>query len=93
LSVVTLLMFLVANNAKVISDSSDVFREILVALFPAHGWEDNPNIPGGHALFLYNLATILGDRTVWGVDDFGDMRRKVAVIFRHIYPRAENERH
>lgn len=87
LAVVTLLLFLTLNEAEVIMDSEELFRELLKIVFPNCKWEDNKSIRGRHSLFLYNLAIVLGDRTKWDTNDFGVVKQKVSILFKHLYKR------
>jgi prophage maintenance system killer protein len=85
LSVMTLVLFLSANAVIIDEDSVESYKNILQEVFPLHVWEHNAEIKSSHALFLYNLAALLGDRTKWGTNDFPQVRERVATIFRHLY--------
>jgi prophage maintenance system killer protein len=85
LAVGVLLLFLVLNRAKVRTLSIEQHRDLVARRFPDHQWEPNPSIPGAHALFLYNLAIIAGDRPRWGVGDFPALRGRVERLFGYVY--------
>jgi prophage maintenance system killer protein len=87
LSVVTLLLFLSENKVIIEEDSEESYKNILATIFPRYVWEHNSRIKSSHALFLYNLAAVLGDRTKWETNDFGRVRDDVATMFRHFYVR------
>ncbi len=82
LAIVVLLTFLSKNNIELLA--ADLYTALLQA-FPDMHWEENMNIDHPHALFLYNLAIVLGNRSVWGTNDFGILRTKVAEMFRLLY--------
>jgi prophage maintenance system killer protein len=88
LAVVTLLMFLTINDVGVVVDSPMVFERLLKVIFPKCEWEENGNIKEAHALFLYNLAIVLGDRPKWEKEDFADTRERVSRLFKYIYRRG-----
>lgn len=85
LSVVTLLTFLIFNEAAFSELSKKQLEGVFVQTFPLHVWEENPNIRGDHSLFLYNLAIVLGNRACWGTGDFGATREKVGIMFGFLY--------
>lgn len=85
LGVTTLLTFFALNRAELLDRPAEGYRELLRSNFPLHVWEENLNIGGAHSLFLYNLAIVIGDRSQWGVDDFGGLRQRVAAIFAELY--------
>lgn len=85
LGVVTLLLFLIVNRVELLVLPKKAYPELLLDQFPEHRWEENPYITGDFSLFLYNLAIVIGDRNRWGVDDFGALRKRVAVIFERLF--------
>ncbi len=82
LSVMTLIMFLLINHALVLEDD---LPGILHEYFPKHRWEEIAGAKEQHALLLYNLAIVLGDRTKWESNDFTVIRELVASMFSVIY--------
>ncbi|PIP65244.1 hypothetical protein COU77_01050 [Candidatus Peregrinibacteria bacterium CG10_big_fil_rev_8_21_14_0_10_49_16] len=48
-------------------------------------WEQNSSIINAHALFLYNLAIVIGDRTQWGGANYQEMKQRVTNMFAHLY--------
>lgn len=86
LGVMTLMSFLVLNHVKLVTLSAKKYQSLLRHKFPKHNWENNTTIVKSHALFLYNLAIIIGDRTVWedGVD-FDVLKKKVSEMFSELY--------
>lgn len=85
LAVVVLLLLLIENRVQIINAEFSVFSALLKRYFPAANIERNQSIQDPHALFLYNLAIVLGDRSVQGGIGFEELREKVANIFRQIY--------
>jgi death-on-curing family protein len=91
LGVTILLMFLQKNDAY-ISEDYEELKSLLKKYFPEHRWEENKNLPGdAHSRFLYNLAIVIGDRHIWGTNDFNKMRSKVTEIFRYMYLLVERD--
>jgi len=78
-------MFLLLNDTEILETDEEAYSQILIRAFPQHTWESNQNIEGGHPLFLYNLATVVGDRHRWGTNDFSELKEKVATVFSKIY--------
>ncbi len=85
LAIATLMLFLAKNEVKIIKGTDDGYREILRIKFPLHTWENNSNIKEAHALFLYNLTFVIGDRTRWGTNDFSVIRENVSAMFNYLY--------
>lgn len=85
LSVVMLLQFIGLNNRPVRTFSAADFQTLLVFSFPEYQWEPNKNLDDSYALFLYNLAIVIGDRPQWGTNDFSEVKRRVAEMFSILY--------
>lgn len=86
LALTTLVQFLILNEIPLKTFTDDEYQKLLFKIFPKHTWEKNTYIEEGHPLFLYNLAIIIGDRTVWGEGvDFSDLKQKIGEIFEVIY--------
>lgn len=85
LAVAVLLIFLMKNKAKILNAKSNELQKLLHDHFPKYKWDKNTNINGAHALFLYNLAIVIGDRNVWGFNDFSKLKEKVESIFSVLY--------
>lgn len=61
------------------------YKNFLIEIFPSAKWENNLNIEHPHALFLYNLALVIGDRKRWGGGGFDELKANVGKLFAHIY--------
>ncbi len=85
LSIILLLKILGLNDTAIKDFGHDGYHALLNQTFPMSNWEDNSNISDAHALFLYNLAIVIGDRTVWGTNDFAAMRERVTAMFAVLY--------
>lgn len=86
LGVITLMAFLVKNNTQVRNLSVDEHQALLRDYFPKYVWEPNANIHGLQALFLYNLAIVIGDRTQWNKgEDFEKVKQHVKEIMKYLY--------
>lgn len=86
LGVTTLMQFILMNEINIRTLPPEKFVDLLGLVFPNHRWEDNPNIGGAHALFLYNLALVVGNRANCGYPDFGSLKDAVSEIFDYLYP-------
>ncbi len=75
LSVSVLLAFLTLNEVLV-TDSPDTVQIAFTQAFPNHVWEEHADIAEPHSLILYNLAIAIGNRNVWGTNDFSAVRQK-----------------
>lgn len=84
LSLIILVLFLLMNETEILQLSLDGYRTLLAGHISLI-WEDNQNIQGDHALFLYNLAIAIGDRPHWKVKDFSQLRERVSFIFSQMY--------
>lgn len=85
LAVITLLAFLLLNDTEVKRRSTNEYQELLKEYFPLHDWEHNKVIQDSHAVFLYNLAIVIGDRNKWGGLSFSALWRTIAQMFGDIY--------
>lgn len=85
LAVATLLIFLIQNDVQVLDINADQYKQILFEKFPEYVWDSNIHIHGSHALFLYNLAIVIGDRTKWGFHDFTVLKERVSSLFTYLY--------
>ncbi len=85
LAITTLMLFLAKNDIKILNWTEKGYQKILEVTFPLHNWENNGNIQEPHALFLYNLASIIGDRSKWNKSDFSDVRKHVTTMFNYLY--------
>lgn len=85
LSIVVLMKFLGLNETLILLNKHEALRSLLEAAFPQCQWEDNARIADPHAHFLYNLAIVIGDKTVWGTTDFSGIKQRIADIFSALY--------
>jgi death-on-curing family protein len=85
LAVTALMLFMSLNEAEIYETIEEEYREILLFAFPLHTWERNEFLKGPHALFLYNLAIVIGNRKVWGTNNFAMVRDLVGTLFSHLY--------
>lgn len=86
LAVVTLFTFLALNQPKARLLNKEELQALLAQSFPRHTWEENASIKNDHALFLYNLTLVIGDRSRWSDgDDFSLLKDKIAIIFEYLY--------
>jgi len=80
-----LLFFLGINDATLESLDDNSYEALLKQSFPNSQWDPNQNIPDAHALFLYNLAIVIGDRTQWGGASYQEVKQRVTNMFAHLY--------
>ena len=85
LAIAVLMYFLIRNSVQIKSFTNEECERIIGSKFPDFPWESNDQIPGAHALLLYNLAIVIGFRDVWGTNDFSILKEKVSSIFFDIY--------
>ena len=83
--VAVLLLFLALNNAKVEMLDPESYRKLLLDFYPHALWEENPDITDAHALFLYNLVLVIGDRNQRGDDGFDRLKENVGKLCAHLY--------
>lgn len=86
LGVTTLMQFILMNGVSIRSLSGEKFQELVGFVFPKHQWDSNPHIGSAHALFLYNLALVVGNRASWGCSDFDSLKNAVSEICAYLYP-------
>ena len=85
LAIVVLMMFLLLNMTQIAELSREQFRDLLSELFPLHTWDDNRSIEESYPLFLYNLAIIIGDRHVWPIQNFDNLKQSVQTLFEILH--------
>lgn len=85
LGVATLLFFLALNNTEMELLHTQEYQKLLTDFFPSAEWEHNANITNTHALFLYNLAIVIGDRHRWGSGGFDGLKANVTKLCAHLY--------
>lgn len=85
LGVVVLVEFLVMNEVKILNLNEEEFTRYLAITFPDYHWEKKQGITDPHALFLYNLAIIIGDPQKRGTASFDDLKWKVSILMKHLY--------
>jgi len=78
--------FLALNQAGNPTLDATGFRALLSGHFPLHQWEDNAQFQNPHALFLYNLAIVIGNRNVWGGINFDILKEKTSEMFELLHP-------
>ena len=82
LGVITLLFFLIMNDAEVLALDSEGYEKLLRNYFPSLIWEHNLVIGDNLPIFLYNLTILIGDRKQWGQGiEFDAVKGKVTELF------------
>ncbi len=85
LGVGVLIAFLSENNATTFSATQEELKKIFLDFFPEAIWENNKSIGDGHALFLYNLAIVVGDPQRRNASTFEELKLHVMNLFAFLY--------